>query len=133
MKKKILIFLSIILSILVLASIFYFVDKNSNRLVLKCTYTTNVIDIGRLNTYELGISDKLLFIDIKNATINNRDWQPRKNITVDIDKDYIDFEEGKTLTHIDRVLGEYLETEEKEGRLYTSTGKCEEFNYKKRF
>ena len=133
MKKRILIILSVILLIVLSASVFCFISRKENRLVLKCVYTTSVLDVNNLKTYELGVSEDLLFINTKKMTINNQDWQPLKNFDVYIDKNVIEFAYGKNLTRIDRVLGNYLDTREINDNLYTSTGKCDEYRYKQKF
>lgn len=119
-------------SLLLVLSGLFFIYQNNSKLVLKCTYTTNVIDKMQ-GYYDLGLDEKLLFINVRKQTINNSEWKAVPNAKVFIDKETISIEEGETLTHINRILGEYLETRTVEGKHYTSTGKCEAFNYKQRF
>lgn len=132
--KKILLIIAIALILVLIVAISLILLDNSSKLVLKCEYNTNLTTKNG-EFYNLGYDDDLFFINIRNKTINNREWKEQSGYNVVIDKDFIDFDKDFTTTyHMDRKTGEFsIVDQSQKDKLYISTGECKAYKLKQKF
>lgn len=131
MKKIIYICMSLLVVLIVTLAVFFMYDK-ANKLVLKCSYETNILHKDGLYA-DIRQDEEVFFINLKNKTINGNDWKPKEGFDVYIDKTHIDFNNEDCFYSIDRGLGAIKMFKLDKHEYINANGTCVKYDYKQKF